>query len=371
MSAYLEPIKMAIFVFPVVSFLLCLPIFLYQYHKNGTFLRWNGIVIFSFILYLLVAYFLVILPLPNREDVAKLTTPRYNIHPFQFVKAFFKETSFNWRQPGTYLGALKESVVIQPVFNIFLTIPFGVYMRYLFKKDFKRSFLLSFMFSLFFELTQLSGLYGYYPRSYRLFDVDDLFLNTLGGIIGYWVTPFIEKLFPRGETLRRHQKINAKQVSYIKRGVTYLTDWLIFSWLLGEITDWLHLGNQKTILGFLLFLLYFYIVPAYLLRGQTLAQKITGLKIVSQTGEKVSHKALFIRQILFGFNCLIINVWLNKALVATGTVPDKQLDTVLYIVFILLIYTLLFALHVLYQMIKKDPQLVYEEVAKTTLISIK
>lgn len=40
-----------------------------------------------------------------------------------------------------------------------------------------------------FELTQLSGLYFIYPRSYRLADVNDLINNTVGGIVGYWLTP--------------------------------------------------------------------------------------------------------------------------------------------------------------------------------------
>lgn len=44
--------------------------------------------------------------------------------------------------------------------------------------------------SLVFELTQLSGLFGLYPRPYRLADVDDLMTNTLGGMVGYWLRPW-------------------------------------------------------------------------------------------------------------------------------------------------------------------------------------
>ena len=52
-----------------------------------------------------------------------------------------------------------------------------------------KTMIASFCLSLFFELTQLSGLYFIYPRPYRLFDVNDLVTNTLGGIIGFVVTP--------------------------------------------------------------------------------------------------------------------------------------------------------------------------------------
>lgn len=55
---------------------------------------------------------------------------------------------------------------------------------------------LTFCLSLFFELTQLTGLYFIYPRSYRLFDVNDLLHNTLGGVFGYLMTPIFTFLLP-------------------------------------------------------------------------------------------------------------------------------------------------------------------------------
>ena len=94
------------------------------------------------------------------------------------------------------MTALKEEYFYQVFYNILLTIPFGIYLRYYFNCSFKKTFILTFLLTLFFEGTQLSGLYGIYPRPYRLFDVDDLFLNTLGGIIGYGVTPIFSHFLP-------------------------------------------------------------------------------------------------------------------------------------------------------------------------------
>jgi glycopeptide antibiotics resistance protein len=48
----------------------------------------------------------------------------------------------------------------------------------------RRSVLLAFGLSLAAELSQLTGLWGLYPCSYRKFDVDDLLLNTSGGALG-------------------------------------------------------------------------------------------------------------------------------------------------------------------------------------------
>ena len=42
----------------------------------------------------------------------------------------------------------------------------------------------TFLLSLTIELAQLTGLFFTYPGSYRLFDVDDLMANTLGGFLG-------------------------------------------------------------------------------------------------------------------------------------------------------------------------------------------
>lgn len=86
MSAYLPVVKSAIIAFPFVALLLSLPIFAYQYRKNESFIVWRAVVIYSFIFYLLTAYFLVILPLPSQASVAALTTPKMNLHPFEFVR---------------------------------------------------------------------------------------------------------------------------------------------------------------------------------------------------------------------------------------------------------------------------------------------
>ncbi|MBG0968062.1 VanZ family protein [Bacillus sp. SRB3LM] len=45
--------------------------------------------------------------------------------------------------------------------------------------------------SLFFERTQLTGVYGLYYCSYRLFDIDDIILNVSGGIISFYIVSMI------------------------------------------------------------------------------------------------------------------------------------------------------------------------------------
>lgn len=65
--------------------------------------------------------------------------------------------------------------------NIIAFIPFGIFIPMMFRKkgaSMKSVFVLSFLLSLCFEVTQLLLFIG-------TFDVDDLILNTCGGIVGY------------------------------------------------------------------------------------------------------------------------------------------------------------------------------------------
>lgn len=73
----------------------------------------------------------------------------------------------------------------------------------------------SFLLSLFFELTQLSGLYGIYPRPYRLFDVDDLMLNTLGGTIGFLISGTLKNIIPNAATMQHTMQIKSQKVSIL------------------------------------------------------------------------------------------------------------------------------------------------------------
>lgn len=97
---------------------------------------------------------------------------RYNLHLFQEIKRFI----LYWEQVGI------ESFIVNIVGNVLAFAPFGYLLPLLQKKyrSFFKIMLLSFLFSLAIETTQLVLKVG-------IFDVDDLLLNTLGGILGYVV----------------------------------------------------------------------------------------------------------------------------------------------------------------------------------------
>ena len=152
-----------------------------------------------------------------------MTGPRAQLVPFCFVRDILKESHASLSDPASWLTLINKAL-FQVVFNVAMTVPFGAYLRYYFRCGLKKTILLSFLLSLFFELTQLSGLYFIYPRGYRLFDVDDLMANTLGGAVGYVaVTPFL-KLLPSREEVDKTSFRRGQEVSLGRRVTAFVID---------------------------------------------------------------------------------------------------------------------------------------------------
>lgn len=277
--SYFIAIKWAILLFPFFALFFTIPFLLLELHKNGSVSLLKGVIVYLFIFYLLCAYLLVILPLPKISEVANLTTPRMQLIPFDFVFDFFKHTSFSIHHKENYLQAIKESYFYVPLFNILLTIPFGMFLRYFKKASFKKVLLYSFFLSLFFELTQLSGLYFLYPRGYRLFDVDDLILNTIGGGIGYFICKPFLSLLPSVESLNEGSRKRAEKVSGFRRGMSLFLDCFLYQIFL------LVLKSRSLISSLSIAALYFLLVPLCN-ELSTLGMRFLHLSIVDEQGKK-------------------------------------------------------------------------------------
>lgn len=229
MSSYVQTILTAVIAFPFIAFLFTFPYIIYNYRKYGSVLSFRILIVYSFTLYLLCVYFLVILPLPSIDEVARMTGPRIQSVPFMFIRDIFQESDFRLRDVSTWITLIKNKAFFQVFFNFIMIIPFGIYLRYYFRCGFRRTFLFSFLLSLFFELTQLTGLYFLYPRGYRLFDVDDLLINTLGGIAGYLCAPAFMRLLPSRENMDKASIRRGMEVSLPRRVLALCFDlFLIF-----------------------------------------------------------------------------------------------------------------------------------------------
>ena len=136
--------------------------------RTKKLIRCGGI--FLFILYMgMLVYFLFF-----AENMGRTFTEReyhYNLMPLKEIKRFwiYRETLGLW------------SVVLNLVGNVAAFIPFGIFLPRLYAKcrKFLLTMLFCFEFSLSVETIQLIWKVG-------SFDVDDILLNTLGGVLGFF-----------------------------------------------------------------------------------------------------------------------------------------------------------------------------------------
>ncbi len=294
--SYFISIKTAIVVFPLIALLFSIPFVLHQYHKYGSINPFRVLIVYSFILYLITIYFLVILPLPNKEEV--IYKPNMiKLIPFGFINDFIRESSFVINEPTTYLKAIKEPCFYTVIFNIFMTIPFGMYLRYYFKCNFKKTLFISFILSLFFELTQLTGLYGLYSYPYRVFDVDDLIMNTLGGIIGYFIMGFVDNFLPTREKIDEDSLEAGKIVSGFRRITMFSLD--CFLYIL--IFTFISLFISDKYIPLFVFVIYFIIYP-YFKNGQTLGSKFLNVRLEFKKYRfiKITLRIIFLFLYYFG-----------------------------------------------------------------------
>ncbi len=297
---YINVILTAIFVFPVLAFFITLPYIIYNYNKFGSILFIRTLLIYLFILYLLSAYFLIIMPLPSISYVARLTT-KVQLVPFDLLSNIIRTVHFNYKDISTYVNLFKNPFVYQTIYNFLLTVPFGIFLRYYFKYSFIKTLLLTFLLSLFFEITQLTGLYFIYPNAYRLFDVDDLIVNTLGGVFGFLVTPLVTMMLPTKEELDLKAYKKGTKVSSTKRIITFIIDIVIIILFLGLelLIDYIYRVHNNYILYLGISILLFYNFIPLITNGKTIGYKITNIVISNEDNGVCKRYQVLFRNLIF------------------------------------------------------------------------
>jgi glycopeptide antibiotics resistance protein len=281
MDAYFFPISTAVWQFPIIAALLTLPYAIYSYRKYGAVSAYRSLVLVSMLFYLQCVLYLVVLPLPDPQEVAKMTGPYAELIPFRNVYEFIMKSSFDITRVSTWIPALREPYFLEPVFNLLLTLPFGFYLSYYFKSNLKKVIAFSFLLSLFCELTQLTGLFFLYPRPYRLFDVNDLMLNTLGGMCGYFIYTRFLRMLPSKRSIDERSRERSKKVGFTRRLVSFMIDSLLVS-LIGALLSFAAGFNPLYIYIFSFFA--YYIAFACLLRGRTPGKTVVKIRIEREDG---------------------------------------------------------------------------------------
>lgn len=233
-------------------------------------------------------------------------------------------------------------------------------MHYYFQRSWKQTILFSFCLSLFFELTQLSGLYGYYPRPYRLFDVDDLLLNTTGGTLGALGATWLGRHLPTKEQVTKRTVALSHNVSPVRRIVALASDWIIisiFSSILGIFVkpEWI-----TTAIGFVIFILAF-----ELMKQQTIGMRLVHIRIVNRDGQDASRVQILVRN-LFGYGIIGgLFATVGRLLDMTATAPYNQLTTIFHLVLVLSFFLLLVFVDLLIDWFSKKHLLFFEWLSRT------
>lgn len=300
---YINNIYTGLLVFPFIAALITMPYAIYQYNRHGAVSKLRTLIIYSFILYMLIAFFMVSLPLPDRAStVGNRWQDHLNLIPCRQIWLYWRNRAFNIKNIRAYMTSMS---LWQLLFNILLTVPFGVYMRYYFKLDLKRTILFSFLLSLFYETSQLTALFGIYPGPYRLADVEDLICNTMGGAVGWQVAYMFMVVLPSRDEIDAACRAECSKVTGMRRIWSNLFDFvcsdILFDVLIGGIAVLAPDYENNIVYNLFSSWTFFYLyclVQVILTQGSTLGHGLCRMVLVSEKGG-VATKGQFVKRYLY------------------------------------------------------------------------
>lgn len=324
MNVYVSNILLAALLFPLIAFLITIPYMIYQYRKFGSIPWLRTLAVYSFVFYLLCAYFLVLLPLPEDRSAIVPYAQTPQLVPFNFVREFLAETSFSPSDPSTWLGTLRDPYVYEAFFNVLLLVPLGMYLRYYFRRTWWQTLAIGFLVTLSFETTQLTGLWGIYEHPYRLFDVDDLLMNSLGAMVGFWMVGPALRVLPDMRLVNEEAREAGMRASATKRALSFFIDATIALFVSAIVViavgvlgaSWADDGSWSPWIDRAALLLCFVAVPT-VTHGQTLGQKLLRLRIVRSDASRAHWY-----QYLARYGLLYLMIWLPFAALSAATSLD-------------------------------------------------
>lgn len=304
---YWFPVSRAFLAFPIAAAVFTVPFLLVQYRRHGYINKLRALTLYLLLLYLLNAVFLIVLPLPRSIHNAPPDTDSYfQWIPFHFLSDIARETGVSFNRPSTYLHLFSERAFLQVAFNVLLTVPFGLFLRYYFRARWVRCLLLSLGLSLLFETTQVTGIYGIYDYPYRLFDVDDLIMNTLGGMVGYVAAEWLSRKLPRIDRLDADVDLAAKPVGYTRRVLAAGIDWV----LMLPVGIVLGLLGVPVLYGYIAIVLVYFIVLPYIANGQTAGKWVVRIRLRREQegdgGEKEQDQRLPLGALVIRYGALYL-----------------------------------------------------------------
>ncbi|MDR1852857.1 MAG: VanZ family protein [Propionibacteriaceae bacterium] len=208
LSQFTDSTWLAIILGGIITVLLFVPVAIYRYRKKGTLRFGDVLMLVAAAIYFMAIWTYTLYPLPHSGS--------YKCAPANFDPLAFIDDIKNY--PATRIW--RNKALFQVLMNIVLFLPFGAFLRILFKRGVVVATVLGGLVSLIIETSQLTGLWGIYDCAYRTFDVDDLILNTFGALLGsLMILPFVD-LFHRPPVV-------AVKVTFGRRVIGILADLML------------------------------------------------------------------------------------------------------------------------------------------------
>ncbi len=147
--------------------------------------------------YVFILWFAALVPVHGSVAGQCVTA---QVHPFRILE----EIAHGPRNP------LASPAVLEALANIVFFTPLGLAVKAAGRR-FSHAVLLGFLTSLLIEVSQLTGLFFVVRCSYRVFDVDDLWLNTTGAALGWLIGATIQGITWIRLRLRRLDDVSISQ----------------------------------------------------------------------------------------------------------------------------------------------------------------
>ena len=297
MQHYQSAISRGIFMLPLIALIPLIPYY-WQKRQRGVANPFRLLTFYSFILYALICWYFVVLPLPSEEWLAAIQPAKNNFLPGSYFRELTEETNFDLMQSSTYTEALISGFALQYWFNILMLLPLGMYLRYIFKLDIRKTTVFAFLTTLLFEVTQLTAVFGLFSKPYRSFDIDDLFLNFAGAMLGYVIMGKLMPLAKKIEILTEQAYRKGDGISIIRRIAALFIDANIVIGINRLLTL---VDFSLSPVSFVAQMFFYTVLLSILFKGCTPGKRLLHFNVQHTKGHRASALNLIIRySLLYG-----------------------------------------------------------------------
>ncbi len=203
----------------VLAVLLLIPVAAVQYRLDGRLGPRDVGILVTAAIYALALWTYTLLPVPAEDTYRCLGS---QLEPFGSLRMV--------RLPdaGGPEALLRDPAFLQITLNVLLFVPLGFFVRVVLHRGVLVATVLGLGISLLVEATQRTGVWSLYDCAYRLFDVDDLLVNSAGATVGSLLSLLVVRQ-------RRGEIVLPTTISFGRRLVGFVCD-VLFIVLTGAAT---------------------------------------------------------------------------------------------------------------------------------------